>query len=337
MKSIVFIVPYFGKFPSYFQLWLNSCKLNPTIDWLIITDISEHYDYPQNVKIISMTFEELKIYIQTKYDFPINLNAPYKLCDFKPAYGEIFQEFISPYDYWGHCDVDLIWGNIRKFLTDDLLNAGYDKLFNWGHCTLHQNTAENNRTYRSKVDGIVYYRQVFSSPLNFIFDEIHGMTPLYAKLGKKVYNQVYCYDVKTKYYRFHPTIYMHQFYDYLSDKKGIFKKDEAGIYFVYVDKNEIKTKEFMYVHLQKRIMYNKLQDLNQENYYIIPNIFIPDFDLSIKNILSVQPQWWHLYWDYIKYQCNSKMNILLNKQKVKMFYKSSFEKWVSILLCRKDK
>ena len=70
-----------------------------------------------------------KIYIQAKYDFSINLPSPYKLCDFKPAYGEIFNEFISSFDYWGYCDVDLIWGNIRKFLSNDLLDKEYDKIF----------------------------------------------------------------------------------------------------------------------------------------------------------------------------------------------------------------
>lgn len=38
MKSIIIIVPYFGEFPNYFQLFLNSCKYNESINWVIITD-----------------------------------------------------------------------------------------------------------------------------------------------------------------------------------------------------------------------------------------------------------------------------------------------------------
>ena len=56
MKKIVFICPYFGSFPNYFNLTLKSIEYNKTIDWLIITDIKEKYDYPDNVKVINMSF-----------------------------------------------------------------------------------------------------------------------------------------------------------------------------------------------------------------------------------------------------------------------------------------
>lgn len=300
MKSIIFIIPYFGSFPSYFQLWLNSCKLNPTIEWLIITDISEYYDYPQNVKIISMTFEELKIYIQAKYDFSINLPSPYKLCDFKPAYGEIFNEFISSFDYWGYCDVDLIWGNIRKFLSNDLLDKEYDKIFNWGHCTLYHNTKENNQTYKNQVDGIAYYKQVFSSPCNFFFDEFHGMTPLYAKLNKKVCDLMYSYDAKVRSYKFRPAYSMPSTYKYLHGKDGVFKKTNDGLFFFYIDKNKVFRQEFMYVHLQKRKMRNELLDSDVENYFIVPNRFITNVELTPKGIRKELPKIWYLYWDQIQ-------------------------------------
>ena len=38
MKSIAFIVPYFGKLPSMFNYWLKSVEYNPSIDFLIFTD-----------------------------------------------------------------------------------------------------------------------------------------------------------------------------------------------------------------------------------------------------------------------------------------------------------
>lgn len=56
MKSIVYIVLYFGKFPSIFPLWLNSCRNNPTIDWLIFTDDHSCFNYPQNVRVEYTTF-----------------------------------------------------------------------------------------------------------------------------------------------------------------------------------------------------------------------------------------------------------------------------------------
>ena len=38
MTTILYIVPYFGKFPRLFPVWLHSCANNPTVNWLILTD-----------------------------------------------------------------------------------------------------------------------------------------------------------------------------------------------------------------------------------------------------------------------------------------------------------
>jgi len=335
MKSIVFIVPYFGKFPSYFQIWLNSCKCNPTINWIIFTDIETPYSYPDNVKVINITFEKLRNYIQSKYDFPIDLHVPYKLCDYKPAYGEIFQEYISEYDYWGHCDVDLIWGNIRHFITEQLLSQKYDKLFNFGHCILYHNTKENNQTYRSTIANIPNYQKVFSSPFNFYFDETHGVMPLFIKLNKKICNSIFCYDVKIRQYSFRPAPSMFPSYQHLKNKNGIFKKDKNSLFFIYISNGQIQKEEFMYVHFQKRKMYNSQEINNKQEYYIIPNKFISNFTLSKHEILKSQPKIWNLYWDLIKAEWKQKIDILLNRPRVQMYYKGRFEKVIDVLLFRK--
>lgn len=49
-NKVCFVVPYFGKFPSYFDLFLKSCKYNEDFNWIIFTDDKEDYDYPNNVK-----------------------------------------------------------------------------------------------------------------------------------------------------------------------------------------------------------------------------------------------------------------------------------------------
>lgn len=59
-KKICFIIPYFGNFKNYFQLFLNSCRLNSDINWLIITDNKDEYDYPKNVKRIELGFNDLR-------------------------------------------------------------------------------------------------------------------------------------------------------------------------------------------------------------------------------------------------------------------------------------
>ena len=64
MKTIGYLVPYFGTLPKNMQLWLKSCAANPTIDWILLTDDKTEYDYPENVKVKYCSFESLKERIQ---------------------------------------------------------------------------------------------------------------------------------------------------------------------------------------------------------------------------------------------------------------------------------
>ena len=128
MKRIAFVVVWMGKLPDYFQAWLNSCKNNTTIDFYVFTDALEKKEVLSNVHIIPMKFEEVKERIQSIFDFPICLDRPYKLCDYKPTYGEAFEDYLNSYDFWGYCDMDLIWGNIRSFITDEVLEKN-DRIF----------------------------------------------------------------------------------------------------------------------------------------------------------------------------------------------------------------
>lgn len=38
MKSIAFIIPYFGAFRKDFAFWAKSVELNPSVDFLLLTD-----------------------------------------------------------------------------------------------------------------------------------------------------------------------------------------------------------------------------------------------------------------------------------------------------------
>ena len=67
MKRACFIIPYFGKLPNYFQLFLNSCAPNKKFDWLIITNDNREFSYPKNVKKIFMEWNDFKRFAQKKF------------------------------------------------------------------------------------------------------------------------------------------------------------------------------------------------------------------------------------------------------------------------------
>ena len=180
--SIVLIVPYFGKFPSYFPLWLSSCKYNPTVNWIIYTDCEDSYDYPANIEVVYCTFLDVAKRIQSHFDFKIELNNPYKLCDFKPTYGEVFQDDVKNFDFWGYCDIDLVFGDIRKFIHKSIL-SNYDRVLAHGHFSLFKNNKMVNAIYRSSIAEDLPYKRIFTNSKHFGFDE-HGKNYLYDIFDK---------------------------------------------------------------------------------------------------------------------------------------------------------
>lgn len=49
MKTIAFIIPYFGNLPEMFPLWLTSCRYNSTRDFIVYTDNQSPTNIPNNV------------------------------------------------------------------------------------------------------------------------------------------------------------------------------------------------------------------------------------------------------------------------------------------------
>ena len=170
-QSIVIIICYYGNWPWYFSFFLHSCGYNPTVHFIIVTDIYDDIILPPNVKIINMPLMDVKKRANKAFGFEVSVDFAYKLCDFKPAYGIIFNDLIEGYDFWGHGDIDVVFGNIREFMTDDvllhhdLLCVRHDVLT--GYFQLFRNTEKMNTLFMQSKD----YKQVFSSPEHYCFDE----------------------------------------------------------------------------------------------------------------------------------------------------------------------
>ena len=169
---MVLFICWQGDYPWYFPYFLHSCRYNSTIDILIFTNNTDiGFNLPANVKLIPYSIEQFKVDAAKKLGFEVNVESGYKLCDFKPAYGFIFSDWIKDYDFWGYCDVDVIFGNIRSFMTDELLNeydiisARHDYLT--GCFALYRNNPAMRELFIQSKD----YRKVFTDPRNFYFDE----------------------------------------------------------------------------------------------------------------------------------------------------------------------
>jgi hypothetical protein len=170
-NNIAILICYYGKLPWYFSFFVHSCKFNPSISFFIFSDIHFADELPGNVTIISLSLPDLKELASVKLGFEVNIDFPYKLCDLKPAYGLVFSEYITGYDFWGQSDIDIIYGNLRGFLTDEFLNR-YDFIslrhdYTTGCFALYRNNELMNNMFRRSKDC----RKVFSGSIHFCFDE----------------------------------------------------------------------------------------------------------------------------------------------------------------------
>lgn len=331
MKTGCLIVPYFGKLPSTFRLFLRSCKYNINYDWLIITDCKYNYEVPENVRIIYMKFEELRELIGKKYDFEIALTSPYKLCDFRPAYGDIFREYLKEYRFWGYCDIDLFWGNIDKFITKDIL-ANYDKIGHLGHFALFRNNDEMRYAYLSEFEGVKRYKDVFSTGSNLIFDEWHevSMNGILLELEKKIYYLSDFVDIYP-----YKSYFVEVIVEPITSKNSFGK----GLKYVEWQKGSIfsvdiigRKKEQMYAHFQKRDLRIDDTIYQLDKFICFPNEIVTDKEFSESKAIIIF--YFHMLFDlkYIKriyirvrYKVVNKVSSILRFLGVKTVIKNIFK------------
>ena len=290
MFKILLICPFFGEFPKFqFPLWLQSCKYNPSINWLVVTDDKTKYDYPLNVKVLYTEWEEFTKRVKSCFDFHVTLDRPYKLCDYKPLYGIIFKDEIEGYDFWGYTDSsDTVYGNLRKFLTEELLSKS-EKVCKLGHFTLFRNTPEINARYSLKTNydttfkdvfSVDTYLDIFSTDNSLAFDEFgpNSINRIYKEYGYTITepNETFCFDIApaTGVHNFMRSILHESWMHYwLPETHGwliLWKKGK--LYALWRSGFKIKKKEIGYVHFQKRKMSGTVPF--DTPFLIVPNKFI---------------------------------------------------------------
>jgi hypothetical protein len=135
-------------------------------------------DCPSNVKFVDLkttrAFAELLVrvvdhkqkqdlvYFQSK-DQLVQLVTkhlqvyPYCLVEFKPALGYIFADYITGYSHWGYSDIDMLYGDLGRWITPsemkdfDIVTYGFGdqkRLYLRGQFTLHKNTPKINQLWR---------------------------------------------------------------------------------------------------------------------------------------------------------------------------------------------
>lgn len=296
MKKIRLIIPYFGKLPTFFPYFLLTAKRNQKIDFLIYTDQKvDQFEIlnAKNIEFVTLSFDDLRERIQSKFDFKISLKTPYKLCDYRVAYGLIFEEELKEYDYWGFCDTDVLLGDIYQFLEKhSFFENDYARYGLFGHLQIFKNSQEVNRIFMSG-QGSNYrldYQNVFTNEQSFIFDEANGIQKLFEKSGFEQLQDKFFDDIDIRHFSFRE-------YGEDEPKRYYSWSQKHGLKSINLIDGKIVIKHPLYTHFQKRTIECPEFEL-VESFYVIPNKLVFGEELSIQEIEEVTKN--KFYWEYVK-------------------------------------
>ena len=267
MKSIVVLFPYFGKLPVQYKMWRESALRNPTVDFMFFTDTD--VEPAKNIIVYKMKFEEFRQYIQDVIEFPIVLDRPYILCDFKPVYGEALQKYISKYDFWGYGDLDVVYGDFRAFFTEDIL-TNYKFFLGYGHLTLYHNDEKTNAYYKVIVPDYQDYREALTIHKQTFFDEYgHKGT---ADKWKECRTEDCFLD-----WQFDNVSQPKKSYHMNSLTRGwkqiLFEHQDSKLFMLRIHQGKLEKKESLYAHFQHRpFMKDKVR--NYDHFLITPGSII---------------------------------------------------------------
>ena len=132
---------WFGSLPAWMPQYRERVAAQE-IDWLFFHDLAE---FKRRVKKV------------------IGINCPIvegggKIHDFRAAFGALFKKELRGYDWWGHTDMDCVYGRLDRFYGPkqldelDIMSDHIDYIC--GPWTLYRNTPEIANIFREHPDAL---------------------------------------------------------------------------------------------------------------------------------------------------------------------------------------
>lgn len=175
-KTIAILVPFFGQWPKWIELFVDSIRRNETIDFFFFTDCNTTiFKGIKNISYEITSFEEYVDRYKKLLGDDIQIPNAYKICDLRPFFGLVHEDIIREHDFFGWTDIDLFFGDIRSFYTNqiisenDVLSTHRTRLS--GHFALLRNI-EKHRTIGYEI---YRWKQSLQNP-EFVGIDEHGLT-----------------------------------------------------------------------------------------------------------------------------------------------------------------
>jgi hypothetical protein len=264
--EIAVVSAYFGSLPSYFPAWLSSCELNSDIKWFFFSDQSlDEVDFPPNVIPLNLRLDEVKKIFASFLGGEVVLNRPYKLCDFRPFYWMLLDYMDVSYSHWGHCDIDMVFGQINRFLDKDLLET-YERIFELGCFSLYKNSCIAKSMAFDPSNGMDW-KTVISHPESFGFDEHNGVNLSWSRFPEIWYrssNDIFDAEPRIAGFASAQGTFGVRPSEIWREADGLFIRERSVL------GSEVQ-RELMAVHFQKRSMLYDPQLRPGDSFHILPD------------------------------------------------------------------
>lgn len=318
MKSIALINFYFANIiPQYMEFYLSSVSYNETVDLFLFTNL-DIKSPSNNIKIIKTTFEAFSEQIENHVSEElrkrgildvVKIETAYKIADFRPAFGLSFQEYIKDYDFWGGCDLDLIFGNIRKYVPDNVLER-YDKIYEHGHFFLIKNTNQCNTAFLYDFENC--FKGVLHLRKNSFFEEVYekpwlphgGINSIFNRKGTLYKNRKALCDVSFKYSN------LIDFKNSSGSNQNIFEFNHGMVYRHALINETVKTEEVFYVHFQKRQL---AVHTNNKSHFLVGNQAFEPYEKITNNTFRYTDKMNKITKRYIKFKYIDAISRKINK------------------------
>ena len=244
MKALVIAV-WIGPLPGWFALWLRSAAGNPALRFLLLTDQHVAGPLPANVNIAATDLATLSDTFSARLGFSVALDQPYKLCDFKPLYWMLAPR-LDDCDYWGFCDLDVIWGDLSPLLARTL--GPFDAVLGEGHLRLFRNDEPCRELYRHPAVPFDW-RAALSSPMIMGLDEHPGINHALAGGGFRWFadpQAVADIDADFRQFRLVPQADNPRLQAFRWEDGRVWRDSWRG--------GAARSEEFLYIHFQKRAL-----------------------------------------------------------------------------------
>lgn len=203
-NKVILIQVWIGKIPDYFWYHYETTKNLVGYDFLFVTDQTDLVLDAKNYKVIYRTKENIELLLSNKTNSEIKLSNNKKICDAKISYGDLFEEYILDYEYFGCYDIDTLFGDLSniEFGDYDFISFADKKYYNRlaGPFILVKNTEKLRKLYLDEdfincmnqdnvicyEENIFYNKNKYDYKINLIYDRINC-----NHNGKNVYDCIW--------------------------------------------------------------------------------------------------------------------------------------------------